>query len=329
MEVRGLNEYWYPVLLSERLPANRPVACELLGRPLVLFREAGGSPVCLEDRCPHRSVPLSGGSLRGGALECPYHGWQFGAGGNCLRIPSLSVGADLPAASRATALPCQERHGMVWVWAGTPGGQPEDLPCERLFAEQGSPGWSTLGFTRDIEIPHELMIENLLDPAHLPFTHEGTLARRTDAQALEVVVEDCGETLLGITRWPASPGRAEQRFTFQPPCAVRLDLKAGAGKMVQLHFCVPLDRRRMRMNFWFFTDFMTWTSHVPGAAWLMGRYNERIVGQDLEMLAGQARQLDRGARPWGASVPADRMAIGYRKWFQRASGVGGWFPGFG
>lgn len=28
------------------------------------------------------------------------------------------------------------------------------------------------------------MVENLLDPAHLPFTHEGTLAKRKDAEEI-------------------------------------------------------------------------------------------------------------------------------------------------
>jgi hypothetical protein len=31
-------------------------------------------------------------------------------------------------------------------------------------------------------------VENLLDPAHLPFTHEGTLAKRSDATLADIQI---------------------------------------------------------------------------------------------------------------------------------------------
>ena len=35
---------------------------------------------------------------------------------------------------------------------------------------------------------HGLMIENLLDPAHLPFTHDGTISRRENAEEISFSV---------------------------------------------------------------------------------------------------------------------------------------------
>ena len=74
---------WYPLLLSKDLkvsPMGKRVAPHgvcLLGIPLVIFRDKTGQAFCLEDKCPHRSAPLSIGQVVDGVLECAYHGWQL------------------------------------------------------------------------------------------------------------------------------------------------------------------------------------------------------------------------------------------------------------
>ncbi len=41
---RGLRNYWYPILLSEDLTEERPVAVNCLGESLVVWRDAEGHP---------------------------------------------------------------------------------------------------------------------------------------------------------------------------------------------------------------------------------------------------------------------------------------------
>lgn len=96
------------------------------------------------------------------------------------------------------------------------------------------------------------MIENLLDPAHLPFTHEGTLAKRSDATELsfEVITDTlldqsvrnavCSKEVVlqtyslqnppfvvpdedfvciqGLVKKTAIPDQTSQYFTFHAPC---------------------------------------------------------------------------------------------------------------
>ena len=76
---RGLARGWHPVAFVSDLGA-RPLAATLMDRPLAIFR-SGDAVAILEDRCPHRNVPLSGGRCVGGQIECPYHGWRFDAAG--------------------------------------------------------------------------------------------------------------------------------------------------------------------------------------------------------------------------------------------------------
>jgi hypothetical protein len=51
---------WYPLAFVEDLDPGRPHAVELLGKRLVLWRDAQQQWRAFEDRCPHRLAPLSG-----------------------------------------------------------------------------------------------------------------------------------------------------------------------------------------------------------------------------------------------------------------------------
>ncbi|CAI5956163.1 unnamed protein product [Closterium sp. NIES-64] len=50
---------WYAVGVTADMDATRPHAITVVGRPLVLWRDAAGSWRCFLDQCPHRLVALS------------------------------------------------------------------------------------------------------------------------------------------------------------------------------------------------------------------------------------------------------------------------------
>jgi len=312
-ELAWLTNAWYPVALATDLGRSRPLAMHLLGEPLVLFRDAVDEPQCLADRCPHRSTPLSRGRVIRGQLACPYHGWRFGADGDCLRIPTLREGAPIPEAARASALPAAQRDGLIWVFAGDPSrADPADIVQHE---ELSDPTWRSVDMCFDFDLDHELLIENLLDPSHLPFTHHRTLSRRSEAQPLDVKVEQLDGGFRGSARKTRGARSDAGTFTFLGPCTVRLDLSSERAGFVQIHHCVPLDcapqtprvRLISRMVRNRFTRF-------PGAAFLTRLGSRVILRQDLAMLRGQQRRLAQGADPWSCPVEADRIALAYRQW---------------
>ena len=54
---------------------------------MVFYRTESGNPAALLDRCPHRLLPLSKGTLKGDTIECGYHGLSFDCSGSCVRAP--------------------------------------------------------------------------------------------------------------------------------------------------------------------------------------------------------------------------------------------------
>jgi len=120
---------WWASALSEAVNGERPLPVVYDGEELVLFRNTKGQALALEDRCPHRRVPLALGCVVGDAVQCGYHGWIFdGTTGACTAIPNLHADERVPPRYAARAYPVAEQNGFVHVWLGD--GEPSDsLPA--------------------------------------------------------------------------------------------------------------------------------------------------------------------------------------------------------
>lgn len=319
-----MRDFWYPVVWSKDLPRKTPRAVELLGDPLVLFRDEQGAALCLLDRCPHRSAPLSGGRVRQGHLECPYHGWRFDGGGRCVLVPTLQSGQRIPRTAEVPSYPCTERQGLIWVWPGQP--DKADVTAIPLHAELQSRQWRACEGYLDMDVQQDLVMENLLDPAHLPFTHEGTLAEQADAQPISIDVLEEQPVMRASVRRHSHPLEAPGVFTFIPPCTVRMDFQqAWHWRQILLFHCAPLTPLRTRL---FYRMSRNWFLGVPLLDAWVRRRSLRILDQDVRMLTGQQKRVSQGARPWGCAVPADAMALRYRKWRRDAEKPWTWFTGF-
>jgi phenylpropionate dioxygenase-like ring-hydroxylating dioxygenase large terminal subunit len=191
------RKHWYIVAQSGEL-GEKPISRTLFGAPMVLFRDARGQTGAFVDRCPHRNVPLSLGSVQDGRLVCAYHGWQFDTAGECRLIPSLT-GKPEGKARRATRFATREKHGFVWVY-GEPETEPTTEPHE--FALFGDSSYTTV--SRVVEARGTLYstLENALDVPHTAFLHRGlfrsesrgiTITARVRRTSDRVVAEYIGE----------------------------------------------------------------------------------------------------------------------------------------
>ncbi|MBM3608910.1 MAG: Rieske 2Fe-2S domain-containing protein, partial [Alphaproteobacteria bacterium] len=99
----------------ERDGERRLLARRLLDRAVVIWRTGDGKLAALQDRCPHRLVPLSTGKLAGDHVECGYHGLRFDASGACAFVPGQDT---LPKGAPVKIFPIAERHALLWIWFG-------------------------------------------------------------------------------------------------------------------------------------------------------------------------------------------------------------------
>ena len=59
-----LRNYWYVAASGPEI-GRKPFRRIIMNEPVVFYRTEDGTPVALEDRCPHRRMPLSMGKLVG------------------------------------------------------------------------------------------------------------------------------------------------------------------------------------------------------------------------------------------------------------------------
>ncbi|HCN47312.1 MAG TPA: 2Fe-2S ferredoxin [Pseudomonas sp.] len=164
-----LNQ-WYVAGFAWELK-DKPVGRTLLGKPVVLFRTADGQVAALEDRCCHRALPLSSGTLEGQGLRCGYHGLLFDATGQCLEVPGQ---AKVPSKARVQAWPVQERDQIIWIWFGSPE-QPQPSSEPPAYEVHSSGEYVFEGGIYHYDAPYQLIHDNLLDLSHLGYVHLRTI----------------------------------------------------------------------------------------------------------------------------------------------------------
>lgn len=118
---------WTPAALSRDIPAASAAPGQLGETDLAIWRSASGRIAAWSDRCPHRGMRLSHGFVRGERLSCIYHGWGYGEGGQCVRIPAHPE-LTPPEAIKVPVFAAAEASGVVWVADGTPAGAPPEFP---------------------------------------------------------------------------------------------------------------------------------------------------------------------------------------------------------
>ena len=119
-----------PVMFSRDL-VDKPQAVKLMGEQIVVVRH-DGKPYGLVDRCPHRGVPLSYGTVEmPGTVSCRrYHGWSFDleSGNMCAAITD-GPGSPINNKESVGVYPADERLGLVWIYMAA--GDEQTPPIER------------------------------------------------------------------------------------------------------------------------------------------------------------------------------------------------------
>ncbi|CAK8992412.1 unnamed protein product [Durusdinium trenchii] len=187
---------WYPLGFTAVTDRGKPHHLRVCNVPVVFWHDGDAWRAAI-DECPHRRVRLSEGRLEGSELQCPYHGWTFNGQGQCTRIPQAdesSQKARLSPRACLSMLPTEERNGLLFLWAAGLYGDPEPpdhqaldelIHQEDIFA---IPGVQYVDYSRDLFMDMPILLENVLDPAHLPFTHHATISSRKQAAEIPIQI---------------------------------------------------------------------------------------------------------------------------------------------
>lgn len=170
-EAEAPRDQWYVIAFSNEV-TRAPLARMILGDSVVLYRREDGSPVALFDRCPHRGMRFSnGGKLIDDAIQCNYHGLEFGPDGKCRKVPS---GGPISSLMRVRSYPVVEIWDWIWIWPGDPAkADPELIPDHHALGLTDPSLHSYSGLTLQMDCNYLHAYENLLEATHISYLHHG------------------------------------------------------------------------------------------------------------------------------------------------------------
>lgn len=347
---------WYPVAPVCDLDKRKPHSKRVIGLDVVVWWDRNESEwKVFDDACAHRLAPLSEGRIdQWGRLQCVYHGWCFNGSGDCKFIPQAPP--DGPPVhtfkkARATVYPSAVQHGIVWFWPNT------DPQFKDIFTKKRPPyipELDDLSYTksmgaRDFPFGYEILMENVMDPAHVAYAHYGIMQIPQAKDRPKADREGGTPIEISVKRSALDGFDAERelaRSKFIPPClyytcldfpAYQSNESVSSGltkeepsshmspkRALLILICVPVSPGNSRLIWTFPRNFGLWTDHII-PRWMLHMSQNLILDSDLYLLHLEERKIMKaGPSNWHKAcfVPtkSDAHIVAFRAWLRKYSG---------
>ncbi|XP_020533378.1 protochlorophyllide-dependent translocon component 52, chloroplastic [Jatropha curcas] len=354
---------WHPIMpvcdLDKRVPHGKRV----MGLDVAVWWDRNENAwKVFDDSCPHRLAPLSEGRIdQWGRLQCVYHGWCFNGSGDCKFIPQAPPdGPPVHTFKKAcvAAYPSTVQHGIVWFW---PNSNPEykDILSKKTppyISELDDPSYIKPMANREFPYGYEVLIENLMDPAHVPYAHFKLLPGPPSKNRVKLDREGGAPMDINIEKLDIN-GYHSTRYggasKFMAPCvyysAFTLPASVNSGKTkdqgngsvsstvnskesssnapqrrgLLVFICVPVSPGKSRLIFTFPRNFGVWIDRII-PRWVFHLGQNLVLDSDLYLLHLEERKImEVGTSNWQKAcyVPtkSDAQVIAFRKWLRKYS----------
>jgi phenylpropionate dioxygenase-like ring-hydroxylating dioxygenase large terminal subunit len=313
-----LKNFWYACAVAKDL-TTKPKKVTILGQDIVLYRDSKGQAVALHDLCVHRGASLAGGWVEDDCIRCPYHGWKYASGGQCVDIPANKKGLPVPQRARVDSYPVVERYNWIWVFLGDLDQDKRPPVPELPWAEM--PGWRAVHGEFTWKAHYARVVENGVDIAHTPFVHGGSFGNREqpEVEDYDVVHTDWGIEARATLMPPRPPGLwrlirrkrnpVKARVAVIMPNITVLELQINSWTMVIVDSNIPVDEHTTHTHFQQFRNFFTGSWADRDAF----RRTLKIFKEDQPTVESQRPELlpyDIGAE---LHLKSDAMGVAYRK----------------
>lgn len=231
------------------------------------------------------------------------------------------------------------QNGVIWFWPSLEA-EYNDIYMKKkppYIPELDDPSYTKGMSSRDAPYSYEILVENLVDLAHVPYAHHGIL-RILDKPTSESKGgrdrEGGGPLKLDVGRIDANGytaklggGDGGSSYKFVAPCLYSASYPIGGGgeKAVLVFLCVPVSPYESRLIFAFPRNFAVWMDKII-PRWVYHIGENMVFDSDLHLLMVEERRLKAvGSLNWNKAcyVPtkADAMVVAFRRWLNTYGGT--------
>jgi len=180
---------------------------------------------------------------------------------------------------------------MLWARLKLPG-QHFPTPPEELFPLLLN---ATRFTTRDLPYSFDYLLENFMDPAHIPFAHHSLQGVRSDGSPIPMTLLESSPTMVEVAYSDVIRGKPREGVaSFVPPLYYHFRAKrgaAGAMRMMLLALCVPVRPGWSRIHL-----ALAPGVRMPLPRWLMHKVTNNFL--DTDVWVHDQERLGRG---WGGN----------------------------
>lgn len=292
-----VHDIWYFGAILSDIPRSGLHRVIIAGEPICLGRRDDGTYFAMRDICPHRAAPFSAGCLKGGGVECPYHGWVFDTDdGRCTDIPALTSDSPIePEKIRVRTFPVAQTGQILWIWfsadkrfSGEPPFPPPAFPLVETKPVIDD------GVRLNCHVDHAVI--GLMDPAHGPFVHKQWWWRSEASMHEKAKAFEPRERGFAMAAHSPSSnsaaykllgGKPVTEITFQLPGIRTEHIAVGDKTVLSFTAVTPEDEGHTRIRQLFFTDHGLFKLLSP----VLKLGAKAFLRQDADMVDLQAQGL--------------------------------------
>ena len=141
---------------------------------------ADGTARAFLNYCRHRGAKPAEGCGNARRFTCPYHAWTYDSEGQLVGLPGARGFEEVDRAEHGLVeLPCEERHGLVWVVLTADA--PIDVAAHLGPLDDELAGWGLATYehlterTFDSAVSWKAALEAFAESYHFPYVHGSSL----------------------------------------------------------------------------------------------------------------------------------------------------------
>jgi len=184
------------IAASEIGKPNDYLVRNAVGKSVLITRDENGKAHAFLNYCRHRGAEPAQGCGNARRFTCPYHAWTYDNHGRLIGMPLRDRHQSLDLSQYGlTELPCEERHGFVWVVLRP--GHPIDVAAHlgELDQEIAELGCAKMTYHSSLAEQHlavnwKAVGEGLLEGIHVPHVHPQTFGLNPQATNVDLSFYD-------------------------------------------------------------------------------------------------------------------------------------------
>ena len=335
---------WFPVVPISSYDFSNPSKITILNKEFVLWKKNENEFVVQDDKCSHRCAPLSEGYLdrTSGNLRCSYHGWEFTTKGSLGCLPQSNTPYAYGGIKRLSIHTYETcvYGDILWAFLGNKTAEKSNYINGHPFKFQLVDGMKTM--MREVPYDFFILLENLFDPAHVPFAHHKlqSVRERGGPVKVDILCEDESKFKVSFTDTAINRGSANETYrkgtmNFELPCHYYVESIYPPNSILDvLHvFTIPVQdgysRILIQTQYNKNHPLYNIVRFIP--PWIQHTLTNKFFDSDTLLLHEQERILDKlrlngnGTKDdlmqYNLMTESDYSVFRYNRWMKRNNGL--------